>query len=273
MKWGIDVSRWQGNFNFELAKRQGIEFAILKAGGGDAGLYADGKFERNMKECERLGIPVGAYFFGQAMDTNQAMKEAEYFCKLLKGRQFPIKVWYDVEAKMLKAAGLSTIVITFIERMRAAGYDCGIYASESSLKKLCNTAAINNYPHWVARWTKSKPSIKTDIWQFGGETNLLRSNKVAGQTCDQNYLYNESWISGTAPVPVPKKEEYDMLPTIKKGSRGKAVKIWQVIIGVTADGIFGPKTAQKTADMQSKWGLEPDSIVGPKTWKAGIGSI
>lgn len=212
MKWGIDVSRWQGDFNFELAKRQGIEFAILKAGGGDAGLYKDGKFERNYAECQRLGIPVGAYFFGQAMDTNTAMKESEYFIKQLSGKSFPLKVWYDVEAKMLKANGLPTIVIAFIERMRAAGYDCGIYASESSLKTLCKTTAINNYPHWVARWTKSQPSIKTDIWQFGGETNLLRSNKVAGQTCDQNYLMDESLINGwVTPIPTPAKKSNEEL--------------------------------------------------------------
>lgn len=275
MKWGIDVSRWQGNFDFELAKRQGIEFAILKAGGGDAGLYADGKFERNYAECQRLGIPVGVYFFGQAMDTNQAMKEAEYFCNLIQGKLFPLKVWYDVEAKMLKAQNLSTIVITFIERMRAAGFDCGIYASESNLKTLCKTVAINNYPHWVARWAKSQPSIKTDIWQFGGETNLLRSNKVAGQTCDQNYLVNESLIGGVTPIqptPIEPKGEYNM-PQIKRGSKGLAVKIWQLIIGVTPDGDFGPATEAATRKFQKSHGLDVDGIVGKFSWAAGLGSV
>ena len=45
-KFGIDVSHWQGDFNFARAKsNEGVEFAILKAGGGDAGLYKDSKFE------------------------------------------------------------------------------------------------------------------------------------------------------------------------------------------------------------------------------------
>ena len=26
------------------------------------------------------------------------------------------------------------------------------------------------------------------LWQFGGETNYIRTNKVAGQVCDQDYL-------------------------------------------------------------------------------------
>ena len=286
MEWGIDVSRWQGNFNFANAKKEGITFAILKAGGGDAGLYKDGKFDRNYAECSRLGIPVGAYFFGEAMTTNQAMKEAEYFCKLLQGKSFPVKVWYDVEAKMLGAANLSTIVLTFIERVRAAGYDCGIYASESTIKTLrSKNTAIDRYPHWVARWTKTPPTVPTDIWQFGGETNLIRSNKVAGQTCDQNYCYFDftGQTSDNAPVVIetptaPTKEEYDM-PTIKKGSKGKAVKIWQIIIGATPDGVFGPITEANTRKWQSQHldangnKLVADGIVGPKTWKVGLDSV
>ena len=49
------------------------------------------------------------------------------------------------------------------------------------------------YSHWVARWGKSKPvpasGAETQIWQFGGETNLIRSNKINGQSCDQDYCY------------------------------------------------------------------------------------
>lgn len=270
MEWGIDVSRWQGNFNFAKAKQEGITFAILKAGGGDAGLYKDGKFERNYAECVRFGIPVGAYFFGQAMDTNAAMKEAEYFCQILQGKTFQMNVWYDVEAKMLNAKNLSTIVITFIERMRAGGYECGIYASESTLKQLFKTSAINNYPHWTAKWSKTPPTIQTEIWQFGGETNLIRSNKVAGVVCDQNYLMDNAEI--ITPEPSTPQEKYPM-PQIKKGSTGKAVKIWQFILGITTDGIFGPITDQKTRDFQRKHNLAVDGIVGPKTWKAGIATL
>ena len=44
-KFGIDVSHWQGDFNFARAKsNEGVEFAIIKAGGGDAGLYKYSKF-------------------------------------------------------------------------------------------------------------------------------------------------------------------------------------------------------------------------------------
>lgn len=68
------------------------------------------------------------------------------------------------------------------------------------------------------------------------------------------------------------KEEYDM-PTIKEGSEGKAVKLWQVILDVTIDGKFGPQTEAATKAFQKKHELKEDGIVGGFTWSAGIGTL
>ena len=60
-KFGIDVSHWQGSFDFARAKsKEGVEFAVIKAGGADAGLYKDSQFEANYKKCEECGLPVPA---------------------------------------------------------------------------------------------------------------------------------------------------------------------------------------------------------------------
>ena len=268
MKWGIDVSRWQGNFNFEKAKAEGIKFAILKAGGGDSGLYKDSKFERNYTECLNINIPVGAYFFGQAMDIPTAQKEADYFLNLIAGKKFDIGVWYDVEGKMLNAANLNDIVQAFIDRMAQRGYTCGVYSNEwvftGKLKK-CQA------PRWIAKWTKNQPSISYKIWQFGGETNLIRSNKVAGVTCDQNYLQGDI----SKPVVPEKKNNAEIsMQMIKRGSKGKSVKIWQIILGnVTVDGDFGPATEAATRKWQAAHNLNSDGVVGPLTWKAGIDTL
>ena len=58
MTRGIDVSRWQGDFDFEAALNEGWEFAVLKGGGGDDGLYVDGRFEENYNKTKKLKIPV-----------------------------------------------------------------------------------------------------------------------------------------------------------------------------------------------------------------------
>ena len=68
------------------------------------------------------------------------------------------------------------------------------------------------------------------------------------------------------------EEEYDMA-TIKRGSKGKAVKVWQIIVGTTPDGSFGSGTESKTKNWQASHGLVADGIVGAKSWKAGFESL
>lgn len=196
-RFGIDVSHWQGDFDFARAKsKEGVEFAIIKAGGGDAGLYKDSKFEANYKKCEDCGLPKGAYFYGNAKSTAEAKKEAEYFISILKGKRYEYPVFYDVEGKMITQndrATLTEIVKTFCSLVEAACYWVGIYSSESFFNSEMNDGELTRYSHWVARWGKSKPAptsgAETQMWQFGGETNLIRSNKINGQTCDQDYCY------------------------------------------------------------------------------------
>jgi peptidoglycan hydrolase-like protein with peptidoglycan-binding domain len=61
-------------------------------------------------------------------------------------------------------------------------------------------------------------------------------------------------------------------PTIKQGSSGPDVVLWQKVIGVATDGKFGPGTTAATKTWQTKRGLPADGIVGPKTWAAALGS-
>ena len=76
-------------------------------------------------------------------------------------------------------------------------------------------------------------------------------------------------IGGT----IPESEEYDM-PQIQRGSKGKAVKILQIILGdLEVDGSFGPATQAATLAFQKKHGLTADGIVGPKTWRALLDTL
>jgi peptidoglycan hydrolase-like protein with peptidoglycan-binding domain len=60
--------------------------------------------------------------------------------------------------------------------------------------------------------------------------------------------------------------------TIQKGSTGPDVVLWQKILGITADGIFGPNTDISTRTWQIQYGLPADGVVGPKTWAAAQGA-
>lgn len=238
-KFGIDISHWQKGLSLATAKKEGVEFAILKAGGSDAGHYKDSSFESFYLQAKQLGLPVGAYYFGKDMTTAQAKESAKHFVELLKGKQFEYPVYYDVEAKMLTLSKqqLTDVVNTFCKYVEEQGYWVGIYASLSTFNSEMDAKQISHWCKWVAAYRKTQPSIG-DIWQFGGTQNFIRSNKIAGRVCDQDYCYKDypalikakglnGWGKAT-PQPEKKTEEKKEEPkteqktavvkyTVKKG--------------------------------------------------------
>jgi peptidoglycan hydrolase-like protein with peptidoglycan-binding domain len=64
------------------------------------------------------------------------------------------------------------------------------------------------------------------------------------------------------------------MPLLKKGSKGRAVKMLQAYLGgLTIDGEFGNNTLSKVKEFQRKNNLNVDGEVGPKTWNAIIKSL
>ncbi len=194
MKTGIDVSNWQRGFNLNSAIKEGFEVVILKAGGADCGKYKDKSFDTFYAQAKQLNMPTGAYFFGQAFSVADAQAEANYFISLLQGKEIK-NVFYDVEGKMLNQGKqhLTDIINAFITTVNKAGYNCGIYTSESQFNSRFYDSQLLNYLHWVARYSSKAPKLNSgrnvDIWQYGGGTNYIRNAKIAGTTVDQNYVY------------------------------------------------------------------------------------
>ena len=75
------------------------------------------------------------------------------------------------------------------------------------------------------------------------------------------------------PAPAAGKIIIDEPPTLRNGSKGQAVKVWQEIIKVDPDGVFGSKTTSATKDLQKKAGIQQDGVVGKDTWTAGLNTL
>jgi GH25 family lysozyme M1 (1,4-beta-N-acetylmuramidase) len=259
-QWGIDISGWQGNFDLAQAVREGVKFVILKGGGGDDGLYKDNRFEENYKKAKALGIPVGVYWFSKALSESQAKIEAKYFYdNCLKGKQFELPIYIDVENRTQLAIGkrkLTDVIKAWLKTVRGYGYWVGIYSSMSYFNTYMYDDELSNYAHWIAQWSTSKPNYKPanafGLWQFGGETNYIRSKYVAGQVVDQNYLMIDyeaqikakglnGWKAGdnsqtkpVTPAPAPKP-----VKIAEDGNFGKnSVKALQKWLGTTQDGVI-----------------------------------
>ena len=61
---GIDVSKWQGNINWNEVKKDGTEFAIIREGWGKKSpTQVDKKFKENYENAKAVGIPIGSYHY------------------------------------------------------------------------------------------------------------------------------------------------------------------------------------------------------------------
>lgn len=199
MKFGIDISRWQGMYDFEQALREGIRFAIFRCGGADdknIGMYYDSTYRRNYAECARIGIARGVYYLLDAANTDEAAEQARHCLSLVEGMKLQLPVFADVEGEALNADNLTEIINRFCEIIKEAGYDAGVYASASPMVNLIDIRAIKEAGNavWCASYTAEIPNIGVDIdiWQYGGGSdNFIRDVHVAGQAVDQNFAYKD----------------------------------------------------------------------------------
>lgn len=294
-KFGIDISVWQGDFNLERAKRDGVEFVILKGGGGDDGLYVDRRFDENYKKAKSLNMPVGVYWFSRALTINDAKSEADFFYKnCLRGKKFELPVFIDVENRTQLSIGkrmLTDVIKTWCKDLTGRGWYAGIYSSLSYFRSYMYDSELSDFPHWVAQWSTQLDYAHKDIcgvWQFGGETNYIRSNKVAGMTCDQDYLlidypayikqhglngYAKSASKPTKNTNVKQEACNVELPILRRGDKSGYVRTAQILLNkyydakLTEDGIFGPATEKAVIAYQRNRGLSVDGIIGAQTWK------
>ena len=218
MAQGIDVSYHQGSINWSAVKGAGIEFAIIKAGGSDDGFYTDSAFEKNYAGAKAAGMPVGAYYIvgPRCVSREDGVADAQRFIEQLKGKQFEYPVFIDLEfTAPMDKLGATEAVCGFCETMEAAGYYCGIYASDiSGFKDRLDLLHLTAHDKWVARYG-SKPSyVQTyGMWQKSD------SGRVAGigvkVDLDEAYKDYPAIIKGKGlngyqkaeptPAPTPKK--------------------------------------------------------------------
>ena len=236
---GIDVSVHNGNIDWNKVKADGIEFAILRAGFGRLEKQRDEKFEQNYAGAKAAGIPVGAYWYSYAMDEDEARLEADVFLKVIKGKQFEMPVYFDLEEKKQFDLGkekVSAIMRAFLERVESAGYFTGLYGSASSLTTHTADDIKTHYTIWLAHWVdKTNYSGAYGIWQYSekGKVDGINGN-VDLDICYKDFptIIKGKGLNGwgkaePTPTPAPDKPDTTVTATIKIGNdtyKGTLVK-------------------------------------------------
>lgn len=185
--YGIDISKHNGNINLEPYKGQ---FVIIRVGYGH--FHLDEKFERNVNECKRLGIPFGVYHYSYALNEAEAEAEARGVLNAISKYKNDIKVgvWFDMEDAdgykkkhgfKISNSTIAPICYKFCKMIEDAGYYSGIYTSSSWLQYV--NGLNDRFDKWVANWGKNDGSQHTNTSQSG------TIQQYTSKPLDKNIMY------------------------------------------------------------------------------------
>lgn len=174
---GIDVSKWNGEIDWELVKAEGVDFAIIRCGyrGSSSGwLIEDPYFYKNLVGAKKAGVKVGVYFFTQATNTVEAVEEASMVISLLGEEKIDYPVFIDTEGAggNGRADSLDTITRTavcdaFCRTIENAGLKAGVYASRNWYGVNLNVDELEKYNIWLAEYRHTPLyTQRYDMWQY-----------------------------------------------------------------------------------------------------------
>lgn len=193
-KKGIDVSSHQGIIDWNLVKASDVEFVIIRCGWGqDMEKQDDENWQRNVEECERLGIPYGVYFFSYADNIEKAQGEARHILRLLQGHHPSYPVYYDLEDNSythnVTPAQYAEIAKTFCTALEKAGYQTGIYSGKYWFETKLTDSYFNTKEKWVAQYSSACTYAGTyGMWQA---TDKGRVPGINGDV-DVNFLIEKA---------------------------------------------------------------------------------
>ena len=226
---GIDVSKWQGNIDWSKVAKDDVSFAIIRVGNrglSKGSISLDEYFERNIKGALANGIKVGIYFFSSSINEEEAVEDANFVIKHIKGYNITMPVVFDFEgfndAKNrnygMTKEQITNCCIAFQNIIKTNGYTCMLYGSQAYLPKKFDLNKLTD-PLWVARYPSStKPNSdeknfpkvsgyqdRIAIWQYASCGTVDGINARV----DMNYMYID--------VSTDRKEDDSPMKIYKKG--------------------------------------------------------
>ena len=178
---GVDVSEHQGDIDWEQVKNAGIGFAVIRAGyrtygGGEVTM--DERFTENLEGALQAGLDVGVYFFSQAVNTDEAIEEADAVLNAIEGYHLTYPVVYDWElifddsarTDSVSVDTLADCCVAFCERVKSAGYTPMVYQNKLTSMYKLDLPRVKDYDFWLAEYG-TEPTYYYDfkIWQYASD--------------------------------------------------------------------------------------------------------
>ncbi|MBF7156024.1 GH25 family lysozyme [Bacillus albus] len=185
----VDISKWNGNINWPVAK-QYLDFVIARV--QDGSNYVDPLYKGYVQSMKQHNIPFGNYAFCRFVSVEDARVEARDFWN--RGDK-SATIWVaDVEVKTMDDMRAGTQ--TFIDELyRLGAKKVGLYVGHHMYAPF-GMANVKCDFVWIPRYGGNKPAYPCDIWQYTETGNVPGIGK-----CDLNSLIGNkslAWFTGAA---------------------------------------------------------------------------
>ena len=162
---GIDISRHNGQINFEKVKNDGMEFVFIKASEGTT--HRDSLFSSNYEMARRAGLKTGAYHFFRF--DSDGVEQALNFLGAV-GHRFPdLGLVIDVEKagnpKNVSPEDIRKRLSTMVEYLNLLGYRVMIYTNFEGYYDYIEEI-LPGYPLWICRFKENPINAEWTFWQY-----------------------------------------------------------------------------------------------------------
>ncbi|MCI8992123.1 MAG: hypothetical protein HFG80_05255 [Eubacterium sp.] len=154
LEYGIDVSRWQGNIDWNAVRNAGYTFVMMKA--TQETNWKDPMFEANYAGAKKAGMKVGCYAYSKATSVAEAEAEAWYLVQQLGGRKMDYPVVLDLEDNFILANTdnwtRTEMIFAYQRVIVGSGYKFALYANLNWLNNYIDNSRLVGMDIWIARY-------------------------------------------------------------------------------------------------------------------------
>ncbi len=194
IRFGIDVSRWQEDIDFEAVKAAGCSFVMMRIGYYYDDINIDEYYLQNIAAAKAAGLDVGVYLYTIANTAEEIKANAKWIADQLDGMQLDFPIAFDWERFAhfqefaMSIRDLNELYLLFDAEMERYGYPTMLYSSKTYLENFWYVQ--EEHPVWLAHYAP-QTDYEGDymLWQ---RSCRGRINGIVGDV-DFNILYESEY--------------------------------------------------------------------------------
>ncbi|MBR3045673.1 MAG: glycoside hydrolase family 25 [Oscillospiraceae bacterium] len=192
VRFGIDVSTWQGDVDYNAVRDAGCSFVIIRVGYCYDEPKLDKYFRQNLKNAAAAGLDVGVYFYTTDHSEEEVREHVRWITEQLDGQELDLPIVFDWEEFShfqkygMSIRDLNDVYAAFADEVIKQGCKPMLYSSKIFLETIWSEKTKKSTPVWLAHYVgETTYEGEYAIWQ---QSAYGRIPGIAGDV-DMNIQY------------------------------------------------------------------------------------